>query len=255
MTTLYLPPFLPDLQGIWKAATRLDWNLLQITDWEFINSLTPIDSSRVLYGDSKFVKLAAQPLQIRLYQPPTNLLYLFGSRFTKRRILHFTYRSTQGFGSCVDLSTPRLHSLIDWNSLRTPFFVKPVEKGSFPAQVYSDPVKELVFLPDQTEIIVSDPVTFQIEFRAFCSGRKVQTIAPYARSGQPTTQAQPQEWQEGEEFANQAARIFGTPYVLDVGLTEHGWAVVNARSAWDSELYGCDPQQALLVIKEACQCF
>lgn len=102
-------------------------------------------------------------------------------------------------------------------------------------------------------------VVWDLKFRAFISGRKVRTISPYARQNELTQQATPIEWEQAEAFANQVAASYQEPFVLDVGCISTsldppniGWTIVATGPAWGSSLYGCDPIEALKVIRESC---
>ncbi len=256
MTTLYLSPrHTEDAQLLWKAAIKLDWNIQRLS-WSLLDGLSSGEvKNRVIYGETSFVNIAAEKLKIDLLGPRDTFLHDLDWSFTKRKIWHFHY-GANGFNSSNDNDPTNRNdwNILDWYNLKGPIFVKPVEKGLFPAKVYENPVSEIRHLPDRAQVIVSEPVDWDVEFRAFIFGRKVKTISPYSRKGEFVEQASAKEWEEAEAFANQVAKYCDFAGVVDVGyIIDRGWAVVEGNGAWGSGIYGCDPIEALKVIKEACR--
>lgn len=255
---LYLSPrYTDDAQLLWKAAIKMNWDVQRLS-YAILDHLSPSEiSERVLYGETVFTSLAAEKLNVKLISPPSRFLYQLDHSLTKRKILHFVYDTSSGFGKSYHNNPHDIdeYETVFWYNLKGPLFVKPVEKGLFPARVYDNPVAEIKNLPNKTEVIVSEPVIWDIEFRAFIMGQKVKTISPYSRKGELVDQASALEWEEGEKFANLVASTCNFAGVVDIGyLQSGGWAVVEANGAWGSGLYGCDPIEALKVIKETCQC-
>lgn len=254
MTTLYLSPrYTEDSQLLWKAAVQLGWDVQRLS-WSIMDHLEPTEvKERVIYGESTFTAMAAEKLRISLVSPPSDFLYQMPRKFSNRKILHFIYNGYHGFNSCLDLIADEIPT--DWYNLKGPLFVKPVEKGVFQAAVYDNPVAQIKNLPSGTQVIVSEPVEWEVEFRCFVSGRKVTTVSPYSRLGQIENSATELEWKEAEAFGNRVAEHYGFPHVLDVGyIRDRGWSVVEANGAWGSGIYNCDVVAALTTIKKACRC-
>lgn len=259
MTTLYLSPrYTSESQLLWKAAIKLGWDVQRLS-YTLMDYLSPSEiKERVIYGETCFTYLAAEKLNVQLLEPSNRFLYQLDSSFVQRKILHFDYSVSSGFGKSYYNHPHEVdeYETVYWHDLKGPLFVKPVEKGLFPAQVYNDPVAQIKDLPDKTEVIVSEPVEWDIEFRAFVSGHKVRTISPYSRGGELVEQASATEWEQAEKFANLVAASCDFAGCVDVGFLPFAetWAVVEANGAWGAGLYGCDPIEALKVIKEACRC-
>ncbi|WP_329214709.1 ATP-grasp domain-containing protein [Streptomyces sp. NBC_01485] len=141
--------------------------------------------------------------------------------------------------------------------LRRPAFVKPPNDKSFPARVYPDgsglPGPDAV---DGTEpVLVSDIVTFGVEFRLFVQDGEVRTGSRYATRGRLDVAPLTQDPRRAEVLAF-AERLTGTglpsAVVVEVGLVDgSGWAVVEANAAWASGHYACDADAALDVVLHA----
>lgn len=102
-----------------------------------------------------------------------------------------------------------------------------------------------------------EPVPFALEFRCFVCRRQAVSVAPFARHGQPESQAGAGEAMGAAELLLkllQDRRVgLGPGAVLDVGLIEErGWAVVDAHAAWSAALRGCNADRALAAIAAAC---
>ena len=140
-----------------------------------------------------------------------------------------------------------------------PFFAKPPSDKSFDAGVFADGTRlpPLSQLPPETEIQISEIVTFAEEHRLFLLGGKVHAASRYARFGRldvaPATAA---ALAFGAEVAE---AVTGSPLVpsavvVDIGLisdpdtgTEH-WAVVEANMAWFAHSYAADADRVLEVV-------
>jgi hypothetical protein len=111
-------------------------------------------------------------------------------------------------------------------------------------------------------VLISEPVTWAVEYRCFvCEGR-VMACSPYWRDG-ALAQAPDGSWpappEERAAALAFAAGLLTEPeaacppaFVLDVGIIAgQGWAVVEANSAWGAGIYGCEPAQVLRVLRRA----
>nr|WP_237536734.1 ATP-grasp domain-containing protein [Streptomyces sp. SID5785] len=157
-------------------------------------------------------------------------------------------------GRDVELTT-----VAEARRLRRPAFVKPPNDKSFPARVYPDgsglPGPDAV--DDETPVLVSDIVAFDVEYRLFLLDATVRTASRYARHGDldvaPLDGADPLR----DEVLRFAARLPATglpsAIVVDVGRLARGggWAVVEANAAWASGHYACDPDGVLDVVLRA----
>ncbi|QNS07524.1 ATP-grasp domain-containing protein [Streptomyces xanthii] len=157
-------------------------------------------------------------------------------------------------GRDVELTT-----VAEARGLRRPAFVKPPNDKSFPARVYPDgsrlPGPDAV--DDDTPVLVSDIVAFDVEFRLFLLDGAVRTASRYARRGAldvaPLDGGDPLRDEVLAFAARLPAEELPSAIVVDVGrLAPDGdWAVVEANAAWASGHYACDPDGALDVVLRA----
>ncbi|WP_194895807.1 ATP-grasp domain-containing protein [Catenulispora pinisilvae] len=137
-----------------------------------------------------------------------------------------------------------------------PFFAKPPSDKSFDAGVFADGSR-LPQLPPETEIQVSEIVTFAEEHRLFLLGGKVHAASRYARFGRlDVASATAAASAFGAEVAEAvtASPLVPSAVVVDIGLisdpdtgTEH-WAVVEANMAWFAHSYAADADRVLEVV-------
>ncbi len=239
MPTLILTPrFTEDSQALWRAASRLGWDVQRLASWRVPDDLRTV-ADPVLYLEGLLGPTLAGQFGLRLLEPAVDWLPRLPEEYRKRQI----YLTTLG--------QARL--------LPEPAFVKPPNDKSFPASIYAGPELPREY-DDDTPVLVSDVVVWEKEFRCFILDRRVRTLSPYLRGGQV---------QREHDFARtvneeEEVRSFLDPLladsrvdlpratVLDVGvIAGRGWAVVEQNAAWGSGLYGCDPEQVLEVLRFA----
>ena len=244
MPTLLLSPrYTTDSRQLRRAAESAGWQVFRQADWrpprhEFTGDVA-------IYGEPLFVDVMAAALDLAVIDSPPDWLARIPTRFTRRAITAMT------LGEAYQLTEPR--------------FVKPAREKSFPAGVYTmaaQPPEACQALPDDLQVLVSDPVRWEIEFRGFVLHRQLLALSPYLRDGKLVEDAggnwvaSDQEWQAARDFY---AQILADPeldlapaIVLDVGLiAEHGWAIIETNGAWGAGLYGCDPTAVLRVVQHA----
>ena len=243
-STLVLPPrYTADSNAMSRAAGRLNWRVERLATWRVPEELQ--GTSPVIYGEPLFVSVVAGPLATEVLEPSSDWLPGVPAEHLKRRI--------------------RLTTLGEARKTNTPAFIKPVADKCFAAKVYAagaelPPASDV---DDSELVLLSEPVKWQVEFRAFVMNRRVSALSPYLRDGQLAERADGTWSADAGEI--EAARAFcrtllahdrlpvPPAFVLDVGMIEgRGWAVVEANAAWGSGLYGCDPEQVLYVVSRSC---
>ncbi len=244
MPTLVLPPRMtPDTIAVADAAERAGWQVERLPSWRVPPGLA--DRDPVLYGEPLFADVVAGPLQLALLQPPADWLPALPPAYLRRQVAAST------------LGAARRHP--------GRAFIKPAEEKCFTARVY-DSGAELPTtqgLPEDTPVLISDTVDWQVEYRFFVLDRRLLTGSPYWRSGalavgeDGTWRAPDQERAEAEQFAIRFVSDTGVALppavVVDVGiLAGSGWAVVEANAAWGSGIYGCDPARVLTALRASC---
>jgi hypothetical protein len=239
MPTLILTPrFTDDAQSLWRAAIRLGWQVQRLPTWRVPPELLAVQEP-VLYLEGLFGPTLAQEFGLALLEPPIDWLATLPHEYKKRSV------------TLTTLGQARQNA--------APAFVKPPNEKSFPAQVYTG--KDLpTDFPDDTPVLVAQPVVWEKEFRVFILDRKPRTISVYLRNGEIQREA---GFAQTDEETNQALAFLQTllndsrvelpkACVIDVGvIAGQGWAVVEQNAAWGSGIYGCDPEQVLQVIQHA----
>ncbi len=154
--------------------------------------------------------------------------------------------------------TIRLMRLGQARALTGPKFIKPVNDKHFRAAVYAsgaDLVADASL--DEKEVLVSDPVVWECEYRMFVLDTRIETLSRYApgdAAPQEQAQEQAQEQEQARAFCERVlvdARVrLPRAVVLDVGhIDGAGWAVVEANAAVMCSLYDCDPIAVLGVLE------
>jgi hypothetical protein len=206
----------------------------------------PADRQVHWYGGPLAADRITGRLDLALLEPADNWLSGLPEEFTGRRIALTTLSQA-------------------W-TLRHPVFVKPPSDKQFPAAVYADgtrlPRHGERIGPD-TAVLVSDVVTFAVEYRLFVLDGEVRTGSRYARYGHLDTAPLAGDRNEAQvrAFARGLLDAEGgslpSAVTVDVGLvqdpdTGHDrWAVVEANMPWFAHSYAADPDAVLDVVLRA----
>jgi hypothetical protein len=242
MPTLILSPrFTEDTVALARVAEASGWIVERLQSWQAPVGL--IGQEVAVYGGELFAVFVAQELGLALLTPSFDWLPNLPTEYRQRQVT--------------------LATLEEARKLSQPTFVKPAASKCFPAGVIASgtilPQEDV--LPGETSVLLSEPVTWEVEFRCFVLEREVLTLSPYLRSGE-LAQSEDGSWQDdrteqARAFAQQILmdKNIALPeaVVIDVGIiVERGWAVVEANAAWCSGIYGCDPDQVLRVVERTC---
>jgi len=237
MPTLILTPrFTTDAQILWRTAGHIGWEVQRLSSWRVPEAMRSIPNP-VLYVEALFGPTLAEQFGLRLLEPAIDWLPRLPEAFRKR----WLYLTTLG------QARQRLE----------PAFVKPANDKSFLAGIYTG-AKLPVEYDDASPVLVAEIVTWEKEFRCFVLNRCPRTLSLYLRNGQLQHEydftASDAEQAEAEAFVRVILadlRVdLPTATVLDVGvIVGRGWAVVEQNAAWGAGIYGCDPEQALAVIR------
>ena len=198
-----------------------------------------------VYGESLFAIIITSALNHVVLEPTSDWLPSLAEKYRGRSVIK------QTIGAARMAAQPQFVKIADGT------------KG-FDARVYAsgDDLPPAEYYPDDSEVLVSEPVFWEVEYRCFVLEGVPLTMSVYLREGE-LAQSPDGEWlhddAESEEAADYCARLLDDPSVLlppacviDIGRIEgHGWAVVEANPAYGSGIYGCDPLKVLRVINRA----
>ncbi|HEY4387390.1 MAG TPA: ATP-grasp domain-containing protein, partial [Ktedonobacteraceae bacterium] len=237
------PRTTPDSIIMRNAALLAGWDVERLHIWRLPHRL--YDRELVLYGEPLFAEVIAGQCNLALIETTFDWLVHLPEQHRKRWISYTT--------------------LAEARDISRPTFIKPVDGKTFAAAVYDSgtQLSSADALPDDTPVLLAEPVTWELEFRCFILERQIVTISPYLRNGQLALsadnlwEATDEETEAATAFAN---RVLADPQlkippaiVMDIGKIQgRGWAVVECNAAWGSDLYGCNPLKVLPVLQRAC---
>lgn len=231
-----------EILALQMAARGLGWDVLPApSGWRLDEDLTKQGLTGVPYGSQTFCEVIAQQMGWELKQNSFDWLANVPKHFLKRQ---------------VDFMT-----LGEAKKLQTTKFIKPADDKVFEAKVYAP--GELVVpdvVTDDTPTLVSDVVSFDLEYRCFVKDAKVATWSNYVCHEHI---ADPKYWdmvpadlEAPASFVESMLSGWGVtavPSVVDVGrIPGKGWAIIETNQCWASGLYGCDPLRALRVMEKSC---
>lgn len=243
------PRHTPDSQRMWRAAIGAGWDVYRMQPHEYARRVCPEpEGELVLYGESLFATTMAEPCGLDLLEAPEDILATLPAPVVGRRVLCTT-----------------LPDVLLGDASAFPLFVKPTKEKTFRAAVYasaSDLEKATRHLVDESsgtwthdllneKVLVSEPVTFEVEFRTVVSGGRVAGASIYMRGGELAEvdgewPCDPRELREAVALAEEIARGVSCACVLDVGrMAGRGWAPVEFNPLWASGLCGIDARDVL----------
>ncbi len=229
----------PEASRLGRAASERGWQVERADDPSAVSRTRAADAL-AFYGDTRFVVDLGERLGRRLIEPPLDFLARLPRRFTRRQVEYTT----------LDRARHR----------ERPLFVKPADcvDKCFDPKVYQPGEESRVehAVPEETPVLVSEPVRWGDEYRLIVGGGQVLDHSPYYLGGRIARFENGSWWPDGDgvdrmldfagelvaELADQLPPVF----VLDVGEIEGGgWAVVEVNPLWCSSLYGCDVAEIL----------
>ncbi|MFP3986226.1 ATP-grasp domain-containing protein [Streptomyces sp. E11-3] len=234
--TLFLSPRLTATgRALASAARRCGTHVETLHDWRVPEEHRNAPGA-TLYAGPRFASAVGGELGLGLLEAPRDWLARLPYELTRRDIEFSTVAAAR--------------------QLRRPAFVKPPNDKSFPARVYPDgsglPGSDAV--DDDVPVLVSDIVAFAVEYRLFLLDGEVATGSRYMTRGELDVAPLDGDRRRAEvlEFA---ARLRGcglpSAVVVDIGLVDGAWAVVEANAAWGSGHYASDADAVLRVVERA----
>jgi hypothetical protein len=236
-TLILTPRHTPDSQLLARAARAQAWDVVRLPSWRVPDELRSLEEP-VLYAEALLAPVMAEALGLALDEPDPRWLVDLPARYRQRD---------------VELTT-----FAEARARRGPFFIKPPNDKSFPAQVCASGAETPDYVADDSVVLVQEPVTWRAEFRCFVLDGEVRTVSLYSRDGEPQERTGFQcDERELDEAVGFARAVVAAPdarvppaVVIDVGeIAGRGFAVVELNAAWGAGLYACDPVEALAVIR------
>jgi len=242
-TLVTSPRITPDSKDLMVAAETIGQPTIRLSSFRPIESLRNQPIS--IYGESLFAIILSNALNHAIIEPQSDWLINLPLDYTKRVI----YKQTIG----------------EARQVTKPQFVKNADglKG-FDAKVYETgaALPNRDFYPDDYEVLVSEPVTWHVEYRCFVLQRELQTLSIYLQDGKLAKNEKgnwiknPKEQNAAQAFCQRVLddHMVAIPpaCVIDVGIIHNeGWAVVEANPAFGAGIYGCDPQAVLATVNRA----
>ena len=246
MPTLILSPrHSEDSDALEGATIRAGWRVFRPDGWRIPTDFADAEGL-ALYGEALFVRVIADQVGVTLLEASHDWLAQLPKSYTKRSVIATTLGAA--------------------HQLELPAFIKPAGDKAFESKVFVSAPELAAITHDlsgQIDILVSEPVNWEAEFRSFVLDDSVVTVSPYMLNGELAKtddgvwQHDPSLEEEAQSFAAQMLAASEVPFppafVLDLGIiSSQGWAVLEANPAWGSGIYGCDPDHAFQVIRRAC---
>ncbi|MFI0934866.1 ATP-grasp domain-containing protein [Streptomyces sp. NPDC021019] len=188
-----------------------------------------------LHAGPSFADVVAPALGIALLEAPADWLARLPRALTRREV--------------------RAMPIDEAYRLRRPAFVKSPNDKSISALVYADgsrlPGPDAV--DPATVVLVSDVMTFAVEYRLHLLDGAVHAAGQYAESGRLRLgPAEGDALAFGREVLAAAGETLPSAIVVDVGRDDEGrWAVIEANAAWASGCYSADPDRSLDTVLRA----
>lgn len=242
-TLLLSPRYTPDSIALRDAALEMGWSVERLRSWRPPAHFSGRDV--VPYGEPLFAAVVADSLQLALIEPRLSWVAEIPFEFSQREI--------------------RFANLATARTLDRRSFIKPADDKCFAAKVYNSggelPSHDV--LVGSIPVLISEPVSWEIEFRCFVLESRVVSLSVYSRRGD-LAEAEDGRWPASDSESREAAEFAGIVLhdtriafppagVLDVGVIKgRGWAVVEANACWGSGIYGCDPHKVLETLSRAC---
>jgi hypothetical protein len=237
-TLILSPRYSDDSITLRRAAIALGWDVMRLASWRCTDDFEPEEP--VLFGEPLFNTVVAEQLGLELIVPPEDFLVRLSQEYVRRQV--------------------KLLTAAEARTLPGPVFLKPPNRKTFPARVFTSGA-ELPEMPDDDPVLACEPVEWVAEFRFFVRDRLVRAWSPYWLNG-----ALARDWDEWVIEPEMAAatrslvdRLLADPavdltaaFVLDAGVIRGvGPAVVEANEASGAGIYGCDPRDVLDVLRAA----
>lgn len=224
--------------AIQLAAETAAWQVQRLDNWRVPAQFAGTTNDVTAYGEPLFVAAIADSLGLSLIEPQFSWLSDLPFTYTKRKI--------------------NLTTLAEARNYPTKVFAKPADDKCFAAGVYDCGASIVAsqLLPENTPVILSEIVQWEMECRYFILDRSVMCSSVYSFNGDLVDGSfveSDSDVADRTKFVQNLlsnADIAVPPaVVIDVGkISGSGWAVVEANPVFGSGIYKCDPIKVLPVL-------
>lgn len=228
--------------AVQAAARDANWEVLSAPPgWRLPDHVIQSGAKGAPYGTQTFCEVIAQQMNWKLRGNSLDWLARVPQDFLKRRVEFMTLREAK--------------------LIKEVKFIKPADDKVFPAKVYHPgEFQPHEIISDDTPVLVSDPVEFEIEYRCFMNGMRVKTWSNYLFYGEINDprfhHMINEDYPHPVSFVHDLmikTNVPCEPCVIDVGIIRgKGMAVIETNQAWASGIYGCDPSGVMDVLGDAC---
>ena len=230
MTTTGLTLVIPDKADQERDSVAAAWNaaggeVLRLGRFWEPPTLEP-ESTRV-YGNDTFCLVLREKLGFQLHSPPDELIASVPRELLGR-----------------DLTVDTLDGI---KAKTFPCFVKSLVPKQIASRVYfsyDDLASECDGLEGATQLLVSEVVVFEAEFRCFVLNQVVLDVAAYEGEG---------DLGDVTEFVAALSRrvVLPSAVVVDVGRIGSSYVLIEFNAAWGAGLNGCSAARVLPSIERA----
>ena len=210
-----------DSMALWKAAQISD----DYSVYKSYNYKMPsVVENPFVYGTMQFADVIAKQFNLKLLEPPLDFLANLSKNYpeyVKRDIQIMPHK--------------------DVHKVKSLKFIKPANDKVFVADLYptgSDIPNK--YIDPECPIIVSDVISLEEEFRCYVLDRKVVTASCYAWKNM-LYEDNPRHTDSAKEFVENMLKNEGikipSSCVIDVGLVNEDWVVIEANQTYASGIY------------------
>ena len=178
------PRITPDSTALMQAAQNSGQKAMRLPTFRPVPDLKGASIS--VYGEPLFAIILSSKLDHVVLEPTSDWLSNLPKEYTQREIQNITIGEAR--------------------KRKEPTFVKNADgMKAFEAQVYpsGQDLPSSEFYPDDYEVIVSEPVVWEVEYRCFVMERKLITMSIYYRHGE-LAKSSDGSWMDNIEDSSQA---------------------------------------------------
>lgn len=224
-----------EIIALQMTAREMGWDVFPApTSWRMTDEFIATKPVGVPYGSQIFCETICQQLDWGLIANPFDWLASVPPAFLKRKVEFMT--------------------LVEAKKNTERKFIKPADDKCFDAKVYEiGEFNPPPVLPDEIPVLVSDVVKFTEEYRCVVRDNKVVTHSCYVLGDEICNPKNYHISEAPAAFLNSLLEVYKSENaVIDVGIMEQGFAVIETNPIWASGIYGGDSTEILKTMETTC---